>query len=271
MIKRFISICAVLFIMFGAVSCNGEKAPIAVDSSESSDGVYVSESESEPFESPVAFEEVAPKEGYTVISHISFDVNITENGSNEKSKARIALLKDQNGNSAMYLDVLDAYGKIKCSKQWDGFGQIFFDTNDANSFIVFRVNAKENERGQIACEYYTITDIKYTMGVGTYTEEKLDSVRILNDPRLDKAGFYFNMTEPQSLLRYRMDFINFFDQFEEILYKTTKNEKEYCLIADNFLNNSEGSLFSPDVREPLPDFIIMYKKYTPEYLVEIFS
>jgi hypothetical protein len=109
------------------------------------------------------------------------------------------------------------------------------------------------------------------MGVGTYTEEQLDSVQILNDPRLDKAGFYFNMTEPQSLLRYTMDFINFFDQFEEILYKATKNEQEYYLIADNFLNQNEGSLFEPKDKEPLPDFISMREKYTPEYLVETFS
>ena len=271
MIKRFISICAVLFIMLGAVSCNREQAPIVSDSSESSGGVYVSESEIEPPESPVVFEEAVPKEGYTVISQISFDMNITEKGSKIKSKARVALLKDQNGNSGIYMDVLDADGKIKCSKQWDGVGQVFFDTKEGNSFIVFRVNANENKAGKIACEYYSVSDIKFTMGVGTYTEEQLDSVQILNDPRMDKAGFDFNMTDAQSLLRYTMNFINFFDQFEEILYKTTKNEHEYYLIADNFLNNSEGSLFSPDVKEPLPDFIIMREKYTPEYLVEIVS
>lgn len=271
MSKRIIAICAVLLIMLGAVSCIREKAPEIPGSSEKEESASVSESESETPEPPVVFEEIKPREGYSSVSQIVLDLNITDNGTKLNRKARVALLKDENGNGGLYMDVLNVDGTIKCSKQWDGFGQIFFDPANADNFIVFRVNAQENGRGQIACEYYTVTDIKYTMGVGTYTEEQLDSVQILNDPRLDNAGFYFNMTDPQSLLRYTMNFINFFDQFEEILYKTTKNGQEYYLLADNFLNQNEGSLFEPKDKEPLPDFISMREKYTPEYLVEIFS
>ena len=271
MIKIIIAICAVLFIMLGAVSCIGKKVPNGIESSQESQSVSESESVSETPEPAVIFEEITPREGYVSIDQIEFDLYVTENGTRQKRKARVALLNDGNGNNGLYLDVLDPDGKVKCSKQWDGFGQIFFDAENEDKFIVFRVNAKENGPGQIACEYYTVTDIKYTMGVGTYTEEQLDSIQILNDPRLDAAGFNFNITDAQSLLRYTMNFINFFDQYQEILSKTIDKNEKYYLVADNFLDENNVSLFEPDKREPIPDFINMYKKYTPEYLVEIFS
>ena len=272
MIKIISAICAVLFIMLGAVSCTDDVVPNIMESSQETPGMSESEGESDTLQQIVVYDEMKPDDGYSVISQIIFDVNVTEDGTQLKRKARIACLKDANDNNGLYLDVLDTDGKIMCSKQWAGFGQIFFDAEDEDKFIVFRIGTNNKRNGQIACEYYRVTDVKITMLVGNYSEEQLDHIQILNDPRMDKATFNFNMTDdPQMLMKYRMNFINFFHKYENILIDAKEENENYYLVADNFLDKNEVKLFEPCEKEPHPDFDVHYKKYSPEYLVDLFS
>lgn len=211
--------------------------------------------------------EMVIEEGYTVISSNTLTVPVTIDKVKVNHTARVAALRNAEGNNALYLDVLSADNKVITSITWKGCYQLFI--NDEGVLILLRLSIlPANQRGTISYVLYEISDTKFS----NYDIIELESPQI-NPVAGEGKNLTFAVGSPAALGMYEYHFLDFAYSFQDALKREIKDGHDIYMIADCYLNPTTPTVYSDTEKVPSPDFEDknIIDKYTLTYAASLFE
>lgn len=170
-------------------------------------------------------------EGYTVISQSNFKIKVTENEETTLRWARIATLKDADGESAVYIDVLDDELKIKALDKWRG--RVVVELCRDDTLAVMQVIVTADKRLLMSTSLLYVTD-QYQKSDYTYGSDRgVDFFSVAFGYGTSDKG---SVESAAAIRKSEQKVINFFH--ETVAYvnevKAFKPKSTYILLADTF-------------------------------------
>ena len=211
--------------------------------------------------------EMQIEDGFVVLSTESISILVTENYSEKVHTARVAALKNENGEHALYCDVLADDNKILSSVTWKGYYQLF--VNNDGLLILMRVAVYPlTNRGTAVYQLFEVSDRK----VSGYDVIELESPQI-NPVAGEGKSVNFTVGTPASTAQYKRLFMDFIYAFQDGIQREADEGHEVYLIADNYLNPNEPKVYSDKQKMPVPDFEdkSIVEKYEWEYATGLFE
>ena len=112
-------------------------------------------------------------DGFTVLTTENLSILVTEDHSKKMHVARVAALKNENGEHALYFDVLANDNKILSSVTWKGYYQLF--VNNDGLLILMRISVSPTtQRGTALYQLYEVSDSK----ISGYDVVELEAAQI---------------------------------------------------------------------------------------------
>lgn len=213
-------------------------------------------------------------EGYSVTSEKAFKITGTEKKQKITLIARVATLKNESGEHALYLDILNDDGTVRDFKRWKGRCQLHI--NHKGVLYVFRINIQSDLKtnGLAHVLQYNISDIDSSSN----NSEPLEMAKIVMLYGMPNQKFALNnntaIASSERLLSI------FFHRYDDVLLSAANENKDYeggkefiYLIADTYSDAEKDMTYSPDSKTPRIDLTIreVKAKFTIEYILELFS
>lgn len=206
-------------------------------------------------------------DGFSVISTENLSILVTEDYSKMTHVARVAALKNENGEQALYFDVLTSDNKILSSITWRGYYQLF--VNNDGLLILMRISVSPTtQRGTALYQLYEVSDSK----ISGYDVVELEAAQI-NAVAGEGKTINFTVGSHAATAIYEGLFLNFTYAFRDELHKEADKGHEVYLIADNYLNPTDPKVYSDKQKMPVPDFEdkSIVEKYELEYAIGLFE
>lgn len=206
-------------------------------------------------------------DGFRVLSTENLSILVTEDHSKKMHVARVAALKNENGEQALYFDALSNDNKILSSIMWRGYYQLF--VNNDGLLILMRISVSPTtQRGTAIYQLYEVSDSK----ISGYDVVELETPQI-NAVAGKGKTLNFTMGSPAATAMYDGLFSDFTYTFRDELIKEADKGHEVYLIADNYLNPTEPKVYSNKQKMPVPDFEdkSIVEKYEWEYATGLFE
>ena len=205
-------------------------------------------------------------DGFSVLSTETLNILVTKDKSKVLHVARVAALKNKNGEQALYFDVLSGDNKILSSITWKGYYQLF--VNNDGLLILMRISVPPaRNRGTAIYQFFEVSDREYG-----YDVIELESPQINAVAGKGKSINFFVGT-PTSTAVNKGLFWDFTCEFRDELKTQSDKGHEVYLIADNYLNPNEPRVYSDKQKMPVPDFEdkSIIEKYELEYATGLFE
>lgn len=206
-------------------------------------------------------------DGFTVLTTENLSILVTEDHSKKMHVARVAALKNENGEHALYFDVLTNDNKILSSVTWKGYYQLF--VNNDGLLILLRISVSPiTQRGTALYQLYEVSDSK----ISGYDVVELETPQI-NAVAGEGKTINFTVGSPAATAMYEGLFLDFTYTFRDELKKEADKGHEVYLIADNYLNPAEPKVYSDKQKMPVPNFEdkSIVEKYEWEYAIGLFE
>ena len=171
------------------------------------------------------------EDGYTVVSQSSFKIKVTEKEKTTLCTARIATLEDADGESAVYIDVLDDEFKIKVFDRWKG--RVVVELCRDDTLAVMQVIVTAEKRLFMGTNLVYVTD-KYQKA--DFTDAYDDGVGFNSVAFGYGTSLNGSVANSAAIRRYELDVANFFNETinEVSEVKAFKPNSTYVLLADTF-------------------------------------
>ena len=206
-------------------------------------------------------------DGFSVISTENLSILVTEDHSKNVHVARVAALKNESGEQALYFDVLANDNKILSSVTWKGYYQLF--VNNDGLLILMRISVSPiTQRGTALYQLYEVSDSK----ISGYDVVELETPQI-NAVAGEGKTINFTVGTSASTAVYEGLFLDFTYAFRDELKKQFDEGYEVYLIADNYLDPTKPKVYSDKQKMPVPDFEdkSIVEKYELEYAIGLFE
>lgn len=272
---RIISIILCAFFVLTLFSCadHSEKNPGGTQGSSPEQTTAPEQTtEAQSTVTPIA-EAMRIEEGYVVTSEQTFNMIGEEKKQIITVTARVATLKSENGDHALYFDILNEYGAIRDFIIWKGRCQLHI--NNEGELYLFRINAKSDlTMGSAETSVYCISD-----STGNLSGETLEKAEIVKMMISNDASLNFSLWEELSISKFRIHFLNFFSGYDNLLIAAAKEDKNengegyVYLIADSYSDAEKDMTYSPDSKTPRIDLMIneVKDKFTVDHIIRLFS
>ena len=206
-------------------------------------------------------------DGFSVISTENLSILVTEDYSKKAHVARAAALKNENGEQALYFDVLSDENKILTSITWKGYYQLF--VNNDGLLILMRISVSPTtQRGTALYQLFEVSDRK----ASGYDVIELEAPQI-NAVAGEGKTINFTVGTPAATAMYEGLFLDFTYAFRDELMNQSDEGHDVYLIADNYLNPTEPKVYSDKQKMPVPNFEdkSIVEKYELEYAIRLFE
>lgn len=203
-------------------------------------------------------------EGYKVVSSSVTNVLVTEDGAKTEYPARIMILKNESKTPVMYFDVIASDNTVLCSDIWRGYCQMYM--NNEGKLIVFRMIVRGDGSGDVAVEYYEVSDQK----MSGYNVIELDRPDI-NGVVGEGHSLSFSIGSVETLLMYSQLYKTLGFRLVDAIWQE-KNKALY-MIADCYIDPENPTTYSYDEKAPTPDFEDnnIMGKYELEYVSRLYE
>ena len=213
-------------------------------------------------------------EGYSVTSEKAFKITGTEKKQKITLIARVATLKNESGERALYFDILNDDGTVRDFQRWLGRGQIHI--NHEGTIYVFRIDIKSDLTDGFAyVKAYSISDIK-TRDNNLEVFEKAEIV----DVQMSIPNQKFALNNNAAIGSSARPLSDFFHKYNNILLSAANENKDYeggkefiYLIADSYSDAEKDVTYSPESKTPRIDLMIneVKDKFTVDHIIRLFS
>lgn len=206
-------------------------------------------------------------EGYSIVSHNTFKIIVTENGEKLLHDARVAILSHIDGYNAIYVDVLDAEGNVKLHQMWRGKGHLFLVGD--HGLLIYRVHVDAEKDFLMNLLYYQITDVRFTQS----GETPLGSTKFL------ESDIYASIDSLSASFAYNAGILGASRNINKLLYEIPERIKylqrldnTVYMIADSYSDADKFATYSPE-EKVLPEAIdnIQYDKYELAHILDLFG
>jgi len=241
---KTLSFILVIIMLFSAVACNNTVDPNAKDP-----GKNENEGTSDNNENVTPPDMQIP-EGYTVLSSKDLTLKITYKNNPPEHKSRIAALKNEAGEQALYLDVISKDNEIILTKVFQGYYQLFVCDED-RTFSIVQLSIKstdDGDRATIMCGRHQISDkVISSTGIEAIETPKFQSMTSYG-AIYRTASFYFASPSERDSASNNVEMVcrDIYNEFKQIASK-------YYMLADNFSDPSSPKLYTQDDKVPVPD------------------
>lgn len=215
-------------------------------------------------EPPADKTEMAIEAGYTVISTKNLSIPVWEKGATVNHTARLAALRKDNGEQALYLDVLAQDNTVMASITWKGYYQLLL--TDEGQLILFRIAASPaSQRGTVVYQYYELSDTQ----ISGYDVIELETPQINLIPGKGKS-LNFTLSSPTAS---ELHFTDLMYGYRYALEDAMDDGQKVYLIADSYLEPKNPVLYSDTEKTPAPDFEnkAIADKYTLDYAMGLYE
>jgi hypothetical protein len=268
-------LCAILALSLFSCADHSEKNPGGTQGSSPEKTTAPEQTtEAQSTVTPIA-EAMRIEEGYVVTSEQTFNMIGEEKKQEITVTARVATLKGENGDHALYFDILNEYGAIDDFKIWKGRCQLHI--NNEGELYLFRINTKNVlTSGSAEASIYSVSDIVADQS----GSEILDRAKIVKVPSSYDASLNFSLDRSAAIALYKSHFIEFFDKYDHLLTvaaeELTEEEKGkgyVYLIADSYSDAEKDVTYSPESKTPRIDLMIneVKDKFTVDHIIRLFS
>lgn len=254
---KTLSFILVIIMLFSAVACNNTVDPNTPNNGDDSGNTNNGDGSGDTNNGDDSGnnENVTPPdmqipEGYTVLSSKDLTLQITYKDNPPAHKARIAALKNEAGEQALYLDVISKDNEIILTKVFQGFYQLFVCDED-RTFSIVQLSIKSTDGGDratIMCGRHEISDqVISSTGISTNETPKFQSMTSYG-AIYRTASFYFASPSDRDYARNYVEMVSrdISNEFKQIASK-------YYMLADNFSDPSSPKLYTQDDKVPVPD------------------
>lgn len=211
--------------------------------------------------------EMMIEDGYSIVASTTFTIPVTQDKVKTEHTARLAALKKDNGENALYLDVLSEDNTVLDSITWKGFYQLFIKSNGA--LILMRLSVSPmTQRGTAVCQLFEVSDSK----ISGYDVIKLESPKI-NLVAGEGESLTFTVGSEAAVAMYKYHYLNFVSGFQYELEGEVKAGREVYMLAECYLEPSTPTVYSDLAKMPFPDFEDkeIVEKYTFSYAAGLFE
>lgn len=170
------------------------------------------------------------EEGYAVISQSDFKIKVTEDEKTTLRAARIATLKNVDGEHAVYIDVLDDELKVKVFKIFRGRAVVELYREDTLAVVL--VNVTFDKKLVMSTNFYKVSD-QQQMTDGSYRE--VENVGFLKIGDVNGASFNGSVADSSAIRGCEMGVAVFFNKTINNVSeaKALKNDSSCILLADS--------------------------------------
>lgn len=268
--KKLLLIALILILCLSAIGCAQKKQSVqSTDTAATTPPAVtttpVATTEQKPADLPdPTYPEWVTNERYDVVASAVTTVLVTEDGAKKEYPARIMILKNESKTPVMYFDVIASDNTVLCSDIWRGYCQMYM--NNEGKLIVFRMIVRGDGSGDVAVEYYEVSDQK----MSGYNVIELDRPDI-NGVVGEGHSLSFSIGSVEALLMYSQ------------LYKTLgfrlvdaicqEKNKALYMIADCYIDPENPTAYSYGEKAPTPDFEdnTIMGKYEIEYVFGLYE
>ena len=214
-----------------------------------------------------ASSEMAIEEGYTVIATETLTIPVTVDKVKINHTARVAALRNTEGQNALYFDVLSADNKVLTSLTWKGCYQLFL--NSEGVLILMRTMiTPTTQNGTVLYQLFDVSDMKYS----NYDVIELEIPQINSVPG-EGESLSFSVGSDAAMAMYEARFENLMHGFQYTLEGEVKAGREVYMIAECYLNPETPTVYSDKAKTPFPNFEEkeIVEKYTLSYAASLFE
>ncbi|MBQ9692341.1 MAG: hypothetical protein IJV70_04210 [Clostridia bacterium] len=211
--------------------------------------------------------EMAIEEGYTVIKTEKLTIPVTIDKGTVIRDARIAALRKENGENALYFDVLSEDGTVMTHITWKGYYQLF--VNDKGTLLLMRMAiSPTTNRGTALYQLFEVSDRK----ISGYDVIELETPQI-NNVAGEGESITLAVDSDAAIDMYEGHFLDLMFRFQDELKSDIKAGLEVYMLADCYLTPDTPSVYSDTAKTPLPNFEekAIADKYTITYAAELFK
>ena len=215
---------------------------------------------------PGQIPEMAIESGYTVTETTNFNILVTEDKVKTSRTARVAVLQNESGENALYLDVLTEDGQVMTSITWKGYYQMF--VREDGLIVLMRLwMSPVTQRCWGIYQFFDVSDRIYSYDI-------ID----LETPEINALGekgkqINFAVGSPREDARFSLIFDDFLKTYQAEFDEDTLDGKSIYLIADSYLNPDKPVVYSDTDKVEFPNLEDkeIADKYTWEYASALFE
>lgn len=251
---RTLSLILIILMLFTSVACT----PIDHDNGNNGDNGGSGGNTDVDIKLP----DMEIPEGYTVLSSKELTLPVTHKEQTTDHKARIAAIKHENGENALYLDVISKDNTVLLTKVWYGYYQLYI--SDTGLLSALNISASSALSGSISFYSYHISDFKIS---STGSTEQYDAPKLIPSTGSNGGNQKFNLENAMQIDLCK-------GNCEILLNKLRseiKDNTSLFMIADCYLAPSDPKLYSPADKTPVPTQQEIAAKYDFNYLLTLFS
>ena len=245
-----------------------EKTPLeTTDSPETDKQPTETTTPDAPKESDSLTPEMAIESGYVVTETTNINILVTEDKVKTSHTARVAALQNENGENALYLDVLTEDGQVMTSITWKGYYQMF--VREDGLIVLMRLwMSPVTQRCTGIYQFFDVSDSK----LSGYDVVELEIPEINAVPGEGKT-INFAVRSPSEAARYELTFTDFIYSYQAEFDEDTLDGKSIYLIADSYLNPDKPVVYSDTDKVEFPNLEDkeIADKYTWEYASALFE
>ena len=185
-------------------------------------------------------------EGYTVLSSKELTLPVTQKEQTTDHKARIAAIKTENGENALYLDVISNENTILTTKVLNGYYQLFVADNGVLFLVKLSVTDSQfGKQARLEYGYYEISDYDWEK-LETTPNENPKFKHLYSSP-ISWQSFYFDSPMQLDNARGKCESLcaNLRNELKQI--------SSYYMLADNISDTTAPKLYTQDDKIPAPD------------------
>lgn len=210
------------------------------------------------------------EDGYTVTSEDSFKIKVTEDEKTALCTARVATLKNADGEHALYIDVLNEELKVKVFKIWRGRAVVELYRDD--TLAIMTVNVTSDKRIVMSTNFFNVSD-KQPMSDGMYKD--VESIGFFGIGDINGTSLNGSLESSSAINRYEQNVINFFYTTSEKVgeVKALKPDTPCVLLADSFSDSGNDMTYA-DTKKVASIFeneSFVTSKLTFDYVLSLFS
>ena len=216
---------------------------------------------------PGQIPEMAIESGYTVTETTNFNILVTEDKVKTSRTAQVAVLQNESGENALYLDVLTEDGQVMTSITWKGYYQMF--VREDGLIVLMRLwMSPVTQRCTGIYQFFDVSDSK----LSGYDVVELEIPEINAVPGEGKT-INFAVRSPSEAARYELTFTDFIYSYQAEFDEDTLDGKSIYLIADSYLNPDKPVVYSDTDKVEFPNLEDkeIADKYTWEYASALFE
>jgi len=211
--------------------------------------------------------EMEIESGYTITSTKNINILVTEDKVKKSHTARVAALRSENGENALYFDVLTDDNKVMTSIAWKGYYQLF--VREDGLIVLMRLwMSPVTRRCTAIYQFFNVSDRK----TAAYDVIELEVPEINAVPEEGKQ-ISFTVGSPRESARYELIFIDFLYTYRSEFDEDVLDGKNIYLIADSYMNPESPVIYSDTDKVGFPNFEEkeIADKYTWEYASALFE